>query len=50
VLVCHILLNVNLTQFLAEFWLHVNFGFQLHDTHHMGGLLDVRFFVLGREP
>jgi hypothetical protein len=41
--------HINLTQFPAEFWLHVNFGLQLHDTHHMGGHLDVSLLVLAWE-
>lgn len=43
-------LHINLTQFPAEFWLHVNFGFQLHNTHHMGGLLDASLLFLRWEP
>ena len=31
-----------LIQRTAKFWLHVHFGLQLHGTHHLGRVSDVR--------
>ena len=33
-----------LTTLVAEFRLHVNSGLQLHDSHHLGGLFNVRHY------
>ena len=34
-----------LTLVVAEFWVHVHIGLQLHGRHHMGSFFDVRNYL-----